>query len=279
MTSSRSSLTSPQPNETTQPFVPRPFPPPSLTDVPLEYIIDSLRKLAPRYWNNTETADCSIVYPLGNRPSGFPTRDLGVPNVPRTEVLPNPHDPSGIGRRLTAPSLNGEGVRVLMKLHIDYLSAQSTLLRALFSGSSPLDLIHPTTQPAPDIAGRSSISVSLGSRLPRLLPSSSDHPIVYLPVPDASSFPYLVTWMYFGDTSALEDALQRRVIRWDGLARNVEYLGMPEEIKRFLGRWYRRWLQYTAHHQQGDAKEEDETADNAHRGRTRSRDEPSVPPR
>ncbi|KAH9050626.1 hypothetical protein EDB84DRAFT_1448044 [Lactarius hengduanensis] len=279
MTSSRSSLTSPQPNESTQPFVPRPFPPPSLTGVPLEYIIDSLRKLAPRYWNNTETADCSIVYPLGNRPSGFPTRDLGVSNVPRTEVLPNPHDPSGIGRRLTAPSLNSEGVRVLMKLHIDYLSAQSTLLRALFSGSSPLDLIHPTTQPVPDIAGRSSISASLGSRLPRLLPSSSDHPIVYLPVPDASSFPYLVTWMYFGDTSALEDALQRRVIHWDGLARNVEYLGMPEEIKRFLGRWYRRWLQYAAHHQQGDAKEEDETADNSHRGRTRSRDEPSVPPR
>ena len=49
--------------------------------------------------------------------------------------------------------------------------------------------------------------------------------------------------MYFGDTNALEDALQRHVIRWDGLARNVEYLGMPDELKRFLGRWHRRWLQ------------------------------------
>ena len=62
---------------------------------------------------------CS-VYPIGNRPSGFPTRDLGVQNsngnVPRTEVLPSPHDPSGMGRRLTAPSLNSEGVRVLMKV-------------------------------------------------------------------------------------------------------------------------------------------------------------------
>ncbi|KAF8274879.1 hypothetical protein EI94DRAFT_1793561 [Lactarius quietus] len=281
MTSSRNTITSPQPNdpESAQSFVPRPFPPPSLTGVPLEYIIDSLRKLAPRYWNNTETADCSIVYPIGNRPSGFPTRDLGVSNVPRTEVLPNPHDPSGMGRRLTAPSLNSEGVRVLMKLHIDYLSAQSTLLRALFSGSSPLDLIQPATQPAPDVAGRSSISPSLAARLPRLLPSSSDHPIVYLPVPDASSFPHLVTWMYFGDTNALEDALQRRVIRWDGLARNVEYLGMPEEIKRFLGRWYRRWLQFAAPRQQEEAKEEDENAENAHRGRSRSRDEQATPPR
>ena len=85
--------------------------------------------------------------------------------------------------------------------------------------------------------------------------------------------------MYFGDTSALEDALQRRVIRWDGLARNVEYLGMPEEIKRFLGRWYRRWLQHAAHHPQEDAREEDENAENAHRGRSRGRDEPSAPPR
>lgn len=286
MTSSRGSLVPPQPTESTHSFVPRPFPPPSLAGVPLEYIVDSLRKLAPRYWNNTETADCSIVYPLGNRPSGFPTRDLGVvSNVPRTEVLSSPHDPSGMGRRLTAPSLNSEGVRVLMKLHIDYLSAQSTLLRALFSGSSPLDLIHPTPQPAPDVAGRPSISASLASRLPRLLPSPPDHPILYLPVPDASSFPYLVTWMYFGNTSALEDALQRRVIRWDGLARNVEYLGMPEEIKRFLGRWYRRWLQHAAaaaHHQQGDdaREEEDETAaENAHRGRPRSREQSALPPR
>lgn len=90
-----------------------------------------------------------------------------------------------------------------------------------------------------------------------------------------------MTWIYFGNTSALEDALQRRVIRWDGLARNVEYLGMPEEIKRFLGRWYRRWLQYAAHQQQQQegAKEEDENAEDTHRGRSVSRDEQSAPPR
>ena len=128
----------------------------------------------------------------------------------------------------------------------------------------------------------------MAARLPRLLPSSPDHPIVYLPIPDATSFPYLVTWMYFGNMSALEDALQRRVIHWDGLARNVEYLGMPEEIKRFLGRWYRRWLQYAAQHQQQqqqqqqqqeDASEEGENAENTPRGRSVARDEQSAPPR
>ncbi len=36
--------------------------------------------------------------------------------MPRTELLPNPHDPSGMGRRLTAPNLNAEGVRILMKV-------------------------------------------------------------------------------------------------------------------------------------------------------------------
>lgn len=41
-------------------FVPRPFPPPSLANVPVEYIIDQLHTLAPHYWSKPETADCSI---------------------------------------------------------------------------------------------------------------------------------------------------------------------------------------------------------------------------
>ncbi|KAI0306431.1 hypothetical protein B0F90DRAFT_1623730 [Multifurca ochricompacta] len=288
MDSPTKSSSAPHPNEPVHAFVPRPFPHPSLVGVPLEYIIDSLRKLAPRYWNNIENADCSIstyfkvpvptitltvysVYPLDIHPSGLPPfRDLDVSKIPRSEVLSGLHDPSGMGRRLTAPTLNNEAVRVLMKLHVDYLSAQSTLLRALFSGASPLDLIQPIAQSAPQVAGRPSISAGVASRLPRLLPSPPDHPIVFLPIPDSSSFPYLVTWMYFGDTSALEDALQRHVIRWDGLARNVEYLGMPEDIKRFLGRWYRRWLQYAQ--QPGNTKEGDES-DDAPRGRLRSREQ------
>ena len=108
----------------------------------------------------------------------------------------------------------------------------------------------------------------MAANLPRLLPSPSDHPIVYLPVPDPTSFPYLVSWIYFGDAAALDAALQRRVIRWDGLARNVEYLGMPEELKRFLGRWYRRWLLSV---QSGNTKE-DENDDETPRGRSSSRE-------
>ena len=82
--------------------------------------------------------------------------------------------------------------------------------------------------------------------------------------------------MYFGDTSVLEDALQRQVIRWDGLARNVEYLGMPEEIKRFLGRWFRRWLSHAQQPGNNQEAEDDET-DDATRGRPRSREHSSSP--
>lgn len=55
-----SNLSTSQSTESVHSFVPRPFPPPSLVGVPHEYIVDSLRKLAPRYWNNTDSADCSI---------------------------------------------------------------------------------------------------------------------------------------------------------------------------------------------------------------------------
>jgi len=37
-----------------------PLPPSTLTDVPIEYIIEQLRSLAPHYWENPETADCTI---------------------------------------------------------------------------------------------------------------------------------------------------------------------------------------------------------------------------
>ena len=50
------------------PFVPRPFPPPALADVPLEYIIAQLRRLASHYWSRPETSDCTI----GMRPCRSP---------------------------------------------------------------------------------------------------------------------------------------------------------------------------------------------------------------
>jgi hypothetical protein len=125
------------PPERTNSFIPRPFPPPSLAGIPLEYVINSLRGLAPQYWNNAESADCSIgtsekkmvlspqkilteypVYPLNSQPLDLSTivDDPSASRIPRSEVLSSSHDPSSMGRRLTAPSLNRQDVRMLMKV-------------------------------------------------------------------------------------------------------------------------------------------------------------------
>jgi len=130
-----SSESPPEPTNSNS-FVPRPFPPPSLAGIPLEYVINSLRRLAPQYWNNAESADCSIgtsekgchqqnllteclVYPLNNLTMDLSTivdDSSSASRVPRSEVLSNSHDPSSMGRRLTAPSLNRQDLRMLMKV-------------------------------------------------------------------------------------------------------------------------------------------------------------------
>lgn len=211
-------------------FEPRPFPPPSLVGVPIEYIIDQLHNLAPHYWDKPETADCTIIVPVP-----YPRNSTFPPNTP----LPS-YDPSGHGRRLTEPTINFIP-RIVLKLHTDYLCAHSSYLRALFSGASQFDLISPTT-PLRTPSGKFTIPVN---RLPRLMPgSTSTHPILHLPVPDPSSFHLLVHWMYFGQIKYIAESLNTGIIQWEGIARNVEYLGLPTEIKVFLGQWYGAWLHH-----------------------------------
>jgi len=68
--------------------------------------------------------------------------------------------------------------------------------------------------------------------------------------------------MYFGSTSYIEDSLNNGSVEWEGIARNVEYLGLPADIKVFLGHWYGNWL----HAERGgssesDVEEDDDDAD------------------
>ncbi|EKM55287.1 uncharacterized protein PHACADRAFT_255788 [Phanerochaete carnosa HHB-10118-sp] len=238
-------------------FVPRPFPPPSLANVPVEYIIDQLHNLAPHYWSKPETADCSIIVPLDGvlRSTRHELRLSGSPSDPFSE-LGTPQNPVGHTRRVMEPKVR-PAPRMVMKLHIDYLSAHSTLLRGLFSGASPVDLIptSPCTTPRDSFfhlpippEPKHEVSVPSAMRglpiaplLPRMLPSSSTHPTIYLPVPDPSSLRLLIHYMYFGSTTFIEEALDEGTVAWEGLARNVEFLGMGMDIKVCLGRWYGRW--------------------------------------
>ena len=72
------------------PFVPRPFPPPSLADVPLEYIVAQLRRLAPHYWSRPETSDCTI----GTFPSHPAGRLAWLMSIPCLPVVSLDHDSS-----------------------------------------------------------------------------------------------------------------------------------------------------------------------------------------
>ncbi|KAH8099505.1 hypothetical protein BXZ70DRAFT_894561 [Cristinia sonorae] len=262
--------------------VPRPFPPPALANVPVEYIVNQLHSLAPHYWSKPETADCTIVVPLSSLYS-TKTEQVSRSSSQTPETFSDPlceiRETPRSERRKTAPS-SRPTPRMVMKLHMDYLSAHSTLLRGLFSGASPLDLrplspshgrshsfVDSHLQDAASSRNASQLSLnsihsdlssSSPALLPRLLPSNPDHPTLHLPVPDPSSFRLLIHYMYFGSTSFMEDALDRGTISWEGLARNVEYLGMGPDVKMFLGRWYGQWRR----DQEGDMYEdEDEEMD------------------
>ena len=67
---------------------------------------------------STKTLTEYIVYPLANRTLDLSTvvDDSGASRVPRSDVLSSSHDPSSMGRRLTAPNLNRQDVRMLMKV-------------------------------------------------------------------------------------------------------------------------------------------------------------------
>lgn len=81
--------------------------------------------------------------------------------------------------------------------------------------------------------------------------------MIFLPVPDPRSFRLLIHFIYFGSTAFIEDALDRGELSWEGIARNVEYLGMGNDIKVFLGRWYGRWKTRGSHGHAEDASGSD----------------------
>lgn len=191
-------------------FIPRPYPPPMLAGVPYEYVVDKLRDLAPSYWQDAQTSDCTLVIPTGSM-SNLPSSSSG-----------------NTSRRATDSVLSSSFARSYYHTHVDYLSCQSTLLRGILSGASALNLIsHLSTLGS---------STSFSS-IPYLLPSTPHHPVICLPVPDPSSFELLLHWMYFGDFTILTQALYHSAITWQGLVQNAIYLGLAPTLLEFLQDW------------------------------------------
>lgn len=46
--------------------------------------------------------------------------------------------------------------------------------------------------------------------------------------------------MYYGSMEDIEFALDDGTVTWEGLARNVEYLDIRDDMRQFLGHWYAR---------------------------------------
>ncbi|KAG8979197.1 hypothetical protein FRB90_008197 [Tulasnella sp. 427] len=60
---------------------------------------------------------------------------------------------------------------------------------------------------------------------------------------------------------AIERTLREGQVSWEGLVRNVEYLGLREDVKRYLGRWWKNWRDAEARRARGTggaAEDEDE---------------------
>ena len=137
---------------------------------------------------------------------------------------------------------------IVFPLHKDYLITQSKLFRRLFSStSSQFDL------PVPAVGGSSSMARSASDGRPReadsklkgskVLPTPRGEPeAVYIPMPDPAAFGVIVQWLYWGDPKAVELALSKGIISWEGLVYNIDYLDLEDDIKRIVGKWWRKWV-------------------------------------
>jgi hypothetical protein len=63
--------------------------------------------------------------------------------------------------------------------------------------------------------------------------------------------------MYHGSMKDIEFALNDGTVTWEGLARNVEYLDIRDDMRRFLGRWYVRRRSQLDSSESSDSEEDE----------------------
>ena len=129
---------------------------------------------------------------------------------------------------------------------MDYLCVHSALLRRLLTVSPPVTgICHATLEQyagrLPLLSALFSSATLLSPPLPYIMPGSvAGRVIVFLPLPDPASILHLIHYMYFGSMFFLDQALDTEELKWEGLARNVDYLEMGADVDLVLSLYWRR---------------------------------------
>ncbi|ODN92129.1 hypothetical protein L198_05801 [Cryptococcus wingfieldii CBS 7118] len=127
---------------------------------------------------------------------------------------------------------------LVFPLHRDYITTQSSLFHTLLRQSSA----QATTPTQRDANGRLvwQAPVYKGARV---LPTRAGSPkAIQVPLPDPSSFGVILHYLYWHDAEHFNYCLTKGIVTWQGVIRNIEYLGLDPEIKHLAGKWWKRWV-------------------------------------
>ncbi|KZV96186.1 hypothetical protein EXIGLDRAFT_765566 [Exidia glandulosa HHB12029] len=206
----------------------RHWPPSELLDVPHAYVVDKLRQMAREYWETSkESFNCTLIIPH-YRPHSISFAGGVEDDEDDRAVFTGPLEGAGPtcdttieGRRGSESDVLGGRVLVI-NAHYEFFSGQSLLLRDAFSGALPANLARPSLSSTPCWLG-----------LPRIMASPVPGDLrLWLPLPDPTSFPYIVHYIYFGDFDIILRALCRKppAINVMGVWKNAQYLRLLELI-------------------------------------------------
>ncbi|WVQ72677.1 hypothetical protein IAR50_002237 [Cryptococcus sp. DSM 104548] len=127
---------------------------------------------------------------------------------------------------------------LVFPLHRDYITTQSSLFHTLLRQSAA----QASTPTQRDLNGRLvwHAPVHKGARV---LPTRPGAPkAIQVPLPDPASFGVILHYLYWHDAEHFNHCLTKGTVTWQGIIRNIEYLGLDPEIKHLAGKWWKRWV-------------------------------------
>lgn len=121
--------------------------------------------------------------------------------------------------------------RLIYRIHADYLGLQSSLFRDVLSEVKKF--------PREAEGTRTRASEASGKALLFRPTTSNFVPIILLTLPDPYAFSAILHYLYFGNFSKLEKAMDHRLVKWEGVVANAEVLGCDSSFKKQLGKYWR----------------------------------------